>query len=57
LLAVGGQGDCPVGACGQESDAGDVLELADPVGEDGVPDAELAGGVMEAGLARGGRGR
>ena len=27
LLAVGGQGDCPVGACGQESDAGDVLEL------------------------------
>jgi len=29
LLAVRGQGACPVGARGQEGDAGDVLELAD----------------------------
>jgi hypothetical protein len=50
LLAVGAQGDCPVRAGAQERDAGDGFELADLAGQDGVPDAELAGGVVEAGL-------
>jgi hypothetical protein len=43
VLAVGGQGDGPVGAGAQERGAGGVFELADLAGEDGVPDAEMAG--------------
>jgi hypothetical protein len=50
LLAVGGQGECPV-LCGvHERDAGDVFELVDLADQDGVLDAEVAGGVMEAGV-------
>jgi hypothetical protein len=51
LLAVGGQGDLPVRSGAQERGADGGLELADLAGEDGVPDAELAGRVVEAGLA------
>ena len=41
----------PVWAGAQEGGADGGLELADLAGEDGVPDAELAGCVAEAGLA------
>jgi hypothetical protein len=43
--------DRPVRAGAQQRGAGGVFELADLAGEDGVPDAELAGCVAEAGLA------
>ena len=36
----------------QERGAGDGFELADLAGQGGVPDAELAGRVVEAGLPR-----
>jgi hypothetical protein len=51
LLAVDGQGDRPVWAGAQQRGAGGGFELADLTSEDGVPDAELAGGVAESGLA------
>jgi hypothetical protein len=50
-LAAGGQGDRPVRAGAQQGGAGGGLELADLAGEDGAPDAELAGCVVKAGLA------
>jgi Winged helix DNA-binding domain len=50
LPAADGQGDCPVRAGAQEREAGDGFELADLAGQDGVPDAEFAGGLVEAGL-------
>ncbi len=53
LLAVGCQGDCPVRGAAQERGAGDGFELADLAGQDGVPDAELAGRMVEARLPRG----
>jgi hypothetical protein len=49
LLAVEGQRDRPVRAGAQQRGTGGVFELADLAGEDGVPDAELAGCVAEAG--------
>ena len=51
LLAVGGQGDRAVWASAQQRGAGGGFELADLAGEDGGPDAEVAGCVAEAGLA------
>jgi hypothetical protein len=50
LLAVGGQGDHPVRAGAQQRGAGGVLELADLAVQGGALDADLAGGVAEAGL-------
>ncbi len=50
-LAVGGQCESPVWPGAQERGAGDGLELPDLAGEDGVPDAKLAGCVVEAGLS------
>jgi hypothetical protein len=50
-LAVGGQREPPVWPGAQQGGADGGLELADLAGEDGVPDAELAGCVVEAGLA------
>jgi hypothetical protein len=50
-LSVGGQREPPVWPGAQERGADGGLELADLAGEDGVPDAELAGCVLEAGLA------
>lgn len=50
-LAVGGQRESPVWSCAQEGGANGGLELADLAREDGVPDAELAGRMVEAGLA------
>ena len=52
FLAAGAQGDGSVRGGAQERDAGGAFELADLVGGDGVPDAELAGCVAEPGLAR-----
>jgi len=49
LLAVGGQGDHPVRAGAQQRGAGGVFELADLAVHRGVLDANLAGGVEEAG--------
>lgn len=51
LLAVGGQDNHPVRSGSQERGDGDGFELADLAGEDGVPDAELTGCAVEAGLS------
>jgi hypothetical protein len=51
LLAVDGQGDCPVRGGAQERDAGDVFKLADLAGQGGVLDTEVPGRVAEAGLS------
>jgi hypothetical protein len=50
-LAVGGQGESSVWSGAQQGGADDRLKLADLAGEDGVPDADLAGCVVEAGLS------
>lgn len=50
-LSVGGQGEPPVWSGAQQGGADGGLELSDLAGEDGVPGAELAGCVAEAGLA------
>jgi hypothetical protein len=50
-LAVGGQRESPVWSGAQQGGADGGLELADLAGEVGVPDAEPAGCVVEAGLA------
>ena len=50
-MAVGRQREPPVWPGAQERGAHGGLELADLAGEAGVPDAELAGCVLEAGLA------
>ena len=49
-LAVSGQCEPPVWSGAQECGADGGLELADLAGEEGVPDAELAGCALEAGL-------
>lgn len=51
FLAVGGQGDGSVRAGAQERGAGGVFELADLAVQGGALDADLAGGVEEAGLS------
>jgi hypothetical protein len=53
LLAVGGQGDQLVRAGAQQRGAGDGFELADLAGQDGVPGAEVPGGVVKAGMPAG----
>jgi hypothetical protein len=50
-VAVGGQREPPVWPGAQEFGADGGFELADLAGEDGGPGAELAGCVLEAGLA------
>jgi hypothetical protein len=50
-LAVGGQGESSVWSGAWQGGADDGRKLADLAGEDGVPDADLAGCVVEAGLS------